>query len=316
MHRVGFAEAHLALCRVHVHVDERGIDVDEEHVRGMAIVVEDIGVRLADRVRHDLVAHEAPVHEEELRVARSACEARRRDQSAQARSRAFGAHFHRLGGEIVAEDARGALARSLGGQLRGAPPVVRKRECDARARQRDARIRLVAAREFRRLALQELAPRGRIEIEVLDLDRGAAGQGRGLDRGHRARFARDAPRVAVFGAPAHDGKTRHRTDRSERLAAEAERGGALEIFQRRDLAGGETRHRERQVVALDARAVIQHPHAAHAPFRELHRHRLRARVEAVLHQLLQRRRGTVDHLARGDLIHEQLGERPDESHMR
>ena len=69
-----------------------------------------------------------------------------------------------------------------------------------------------------------------------------------------------------------------------------------------------------KVVALDARAVVDHAHAAHAAFRELDRDRLRARVEAVLHQLLQRRRRAVHHLAGGDLVHQELGEISDETH--
>ncbi len=92
------------------------------------------------------------------------------------------------------------LARVLRRQVGAAPAVVRERERDRRARERDARERLVAAREFRGLALQELAARGRVEVEVLDFHRGA--------RGERGRLHAPRPRRPRTRCATHDGLPR------------------------------------------------------------------------------------------------------------
>ncbi len=71
---------------------------------------------------------------------------------------------------------------------------------------------------------------------------------------------------------------------------------------------------ERQVVALDALPVVDHAHAAHAAFGEVHRDRTGARVEAVFEELLERRRRTIDDFTGGDLIHQQVGQYLDRRH--
>ena len=231
------------------------------------------------------------------------------------RARALGMHLHRLGGEVLPDHVGGALARALREEVRDAPAVVREREGDGGAGQRDARIGLVAARELGRLALQELAPRGRVEVQVLDLDGGAARERRGLHRADRARFACDAPGVTIVRAPARDREPRDGADRGERFTAEPQCRRALEVFQRRDLAGGVARERERQIVALDARAVVHHLEAPHSALDEIDAHRLGAGIEAVLHQLLQSRGGPFHHLAGGDLVDQEFRQRTYEPHM-
>jgi hypothetical protein len=114
---------------------------------------------------------------------------------------------------------------------------------------------------------------------------------------------------------AHDPEAGDGTDRGERLAAETQRGGALQVRQRGDLAGREAGYREGQVVGFDAAAVVDHADAAGPAFGELDRDALRARVEAVLHQLLEGGRGAVDDLARRDLVDEELGKRSDAAHI-
>jgi hypothetical protein len=74
------------------------------------------------------------------------------------------------------------------------------------------------------------------------------------------------------------------------------------------------REGERQVFPRDAFAIVLHLDALRAAFIERDRDGARARVEAVLEQLLQHRGGPLDHFARGDLAHEQLGQDADGAH--
>src|SRR6185503_2631955 len=127
---------------------------------------------------------------------------------------------------------------------------------------------------------QEFPARGRIEVEVLDLDRRPRRKRRGLDGRHGARLARETPGMTLAAAARGDRKPRDGADRRERLAAKAERRRALEVLERGDLARGESRDRERKVVAIDSRAVVDDAKPPDAALDEVDGDRLRAGVEA------------------------------------
>ena len=62
------AETHLGLGRVHVDVYLRRVDLEEQHVGRVAVVMQHILVRLADRMGGELVAHGAAIDENVLGV--------------------------------------------------------------------------------------------------------------------------------------------------------------------------------------------------------------------------------------------------------
>src|SRR5437762_886006 len=90
-------------------------------------------------------------------------------------------------------------------------------------------------------------------------------------------------------------------DAPEELVAVAELGG----FAAQELAA---RRRKWQVVARAAGAVVLDLDALCAPLVERHGDAARVRVEAVLEQLLEHRRGPLDHLAGGDLADQEIGQ--------
>ena len=99
-----------------------------------------------------------------------------------------------------------------------------------------------------------------------------------------------------------DAQPRHRTDRWQRLAAKSKRCNRLEILERGDLAGGVALHGERQLVGLDADAIVAHPHQAEAALLDVDLDAPRAGIERVLDQLLDDGGRPLDDLAGGDLI--------------
>ncbi len=163
-----------------------------------------------------------------------------------------------------------------------------------------------------RFGAQELAPRRRVEVQLLR---------RRPSCRRRAPRARSAPTVPpstsmrhACGLPAArdaSAKPRHRGDRRQRLAAKAERRDRLEVVSGRDLRRRVARHRERQVLARDAAAVVGDADALDAAVLEVDVDLRGAGVERVLEQLLQRRRRPLDDFAGGDLVDEQVGQRPD-----
>jgi hypothetical protein len=71
---------------------------------------------------------------------------------------------------------------------------------------------------------------------------------------------------------------------------------------------------EQRVVAVHPGTVVRDPHEREAPFLHVDRDGAGARVERVLDELLHDRRGTLDDLARGDLVHEPGREDMDARH--
>jgi hypothetical protein len=69
-----------------------------------------------------------------------------------------------------------------------------------------------------------------------------------------------------------------------------------------------SRQRKHQLVAIDAVAVVTHAAQAHAALLDLDLDATRAGIDAVLDQLLQHGSGTLDDLARSDLMDELFGQ--------
>src|SRR5581483_12378843 len=98
--------------------------------------------------------------------------------------------------------------------------------------------------------LQELQPRRHVREEVANLHDRAWDERPGALLKHLAGANADAG----AGAAALD--VSEGRDAGEGLAAEPEGGDRVEVGQRGDLAGGVARERERQLVGVDAAAVV------------------------------------------------------------
>jgi hypothetical protein len=171
--------------------------------------------------------------------------------------------------ECIAEERLDARAPTTRLQAMQRAPVVRQRERDVAVRERDAPERLVAMPPFGRFRAQELAPRRRIEIKLLDGDRRAAGKRRGRDRADGSAFDLDAPRMRPVESTRGDGHARHGGDRRERLAAKPECADRLEVDDRPRSSTSRAGDGERQIVALDAAAVVRDADALDAAARDV-----------------------------------------------
>ena len=173
------AKADLDLGRVDVHVDALGSDVDEQQVGRLACAMQHVLVGGAHTVGDQLVADVAAVDVDVLvvgagtrRFGRSG--APRKPQNAEVeRDRTAGDE------EIGAEDVGDAPFGVAGPPLRRDAAVVPDLEADVGTGQRVAPHGLHAMGELGGLGLEELAPRGRVEEQLADLDAGADGARRG-----------------------------------------------------------------------------------------------------------------------------------------
>jgi hypothetical protein len=74
------------------------------------------------------------------------------------------------------------------------------------------------------------------------------------------------------------------------------------------------RQREKRVVGSHPAPVVRDLDPGDSPLLDVDRHPRRARVEGVLDELLHDRRGPLDDLAGGDLVHEDVGENANRRH--
>ena len=132
------AEAHLGLGRVHIHIDHAGVDIDEQHISRLALVVQHIGIGLANRVRQQFIAHKATVDEQVLAVAPGTRIARQRNPAADRKCRTALADFDTGIGEFLTEHRAHARERIAGRVQPQAASVVGEAERDLGHRDRDA----------------------------------------------------------------------------------------------------------------------------------------------------------------------------------
>ena len=256
VHGARVPEPHLGLRRMHVHVHLTRVDLQKQDEGGMAVVVQHVLVGLPDRVRRELVAHEAAVHEEILRIAAAARMRRQPDRAVQPQTRRGIVDRQRRRLEIAADERSHPLGERLGLQADAFPSVVLEREADVRARQGDALHDGVAMGELGRFRLEKAAPRRGVEVEIARLDAGAARERRRSGLRDVVAARRDRPRVLVAGAAARQAQVRHGGDAGERLAAKAEARHLLQVVEGCDLARGVRREREPELVAGNAAAIV------------------------------------------------------------
>ena len=106
-------------------------------------------------------------------------------------------------------------------------------------------------------------------------------------------------RARAFGGIAH---VRDRRDGGDRLAAEPEGADVFEVLRLGYLARGVGQKYALQIGIFDAAAVVEDGDVTLAPLFDAYFYFARARVEGVLHQLLDNGIGTVDDLARRDAV--------------
>jgi hypothetical protein len=98
---------------------------------------------------------------------------------------------------------------------------------------------------------------------------------------------------------------RYPADRRQRLATEAQRADAEQVVGVAELAGRVAGECQRQVVRLDAPAIIDDADQVGAAVLDLDVDPPRAGIDAILEQLLDDAGRPFDHLAGGDLADDQ-----------
>ena len=158
------------------------------------------------------------------------------------------------------------------------------------------------------IRLQKLQASRYVGEQVFDLERDAGQQGTRAVLNHIAGAHADArARAAALDI-------RNRCDAGQCFAAESQRGDPVEVGQVGDLARGVPHERHRQVLGRDAFAIVADSDRDLACPTHIDGYPPGVRVQRVLDQLLDDRRGPLDHLAGSDGVGDLRRQQMDRAH--
>jgi len=280
----------------------------------MALQMQHIAIGFAQRVLHDLVAHETAVHKEILRIAAGLAHGRRAGQPPQAQAAKAFIDGNRMLSEFIPEDRGSAFGQIAAQPARRGAAIVGQRELHAWVGQRHAPNHVIAMRIFGAFGFEEFAPRRGLEIQIVHFN-GCTGRKRrrnGIVQ--NPVIGLDPPSVRSGFEAAGERQTRNRGDAGQSFATKTERRHPAQIVKIADFAGGVPVQRQRQIVLFDAAAIVDHFDEFGAARREFDLNALTAGVQAVFQQLFQGRRRAFDHFAGGDLVHKMVGKKLDAWH--
>ena len=185
VHSPAVPKAHLDLGRVHIHIDQRGVDLHEQGVGGLFVAVQHVFVSAARPVHDHLVAHKTAIDIGELVVGARASgvgQTRAADHLERPsvvldrdglRHEFFAQHI----GQALFQACRAGVHAPLLDQL----ALVPDGKAHVGAGQGVAAHGLDAVRQLGAVAFQKLAARGGREKQLFHLHRGAHSAGGGAD---------------------------------------------------------------------------------------------------------------------------------------
>ena len=160
----------------------------------------------------------------------------------------------------------------------------------------------VYRRRFGAVLLHEFQPGGGVVKEVPDQNGGALRRSGGLHRAGDAPLQGQGGPHGVLPPPGEDFHPADGGDGGQGLAPEAQGADGGQIPGLTELAGGVAEEGGGQLLRRDAAAVVGDTDEGHAAVLDLHHQGGRARVNGVLHQLLDHAGGPLHHLAGGDQV--------------
>ena len=310
-HGLLVGEFHLGLLRMHVHVDARRVDRKVEEIGGRTILRDQFFVGFQNRLVEIGTVEITSVDEKILLRIALLGRSRTADVSFDAGDRRIGRNIQQVLLDVAADHIHDAARKRLRRQIIDGCVVVEEAETHLRVAERHT-LEFDPDLRGRSRALVQKTPAGRYVVEQIaheelrshGADRGfLRHESAAVDLRLRSQF------VALLARAQLD--LRHGGDRSQRLAAETERPQVVNILRRRDLARGMTVESHAGVDGRHAAAVVHDLNQLLASVAEIDLHGSGSGVDGILHHLLHHRRGTVDDLARRNLIGDDLGQQFD-----
>ena len=309
-HRI--AKPDLGLGGVDVDVDPAARELQIEDHHRVAAAGQQIPIRLLDRPTEHEIPHPPAVDEQVGGVvARRPVQVRRRGEAHQGQRPPLDADLHHLAG-VGAQGVHRAHGQAVGHRrVDHPPPAVVEGEADVGPGQGGADHGLDAVAQLGGDRPEE-RPTGREVVEqVAGSHHRARRAGRRLDVDQGPPLDPDLHRAVGIRRAGDDLEPADGGDRRQGLAAKAVAAQGLQIPHPADLRGGVALDAQQRVLPPHAHAVVGHLDQGGSAVPQGHIDARRPGIERVLHQLLDHRRGALDHLPRGDLVDDVLLEDPD-----
>ena len=207
----------------------------------------------------------------------------------------------------IAQQRHNALAELAGRQAKHLQVVLIQRKGNLRVGQRHVLKLVENVPHFHGVALEEVAPGGHVEKQVFDGDAGAVGAGRGLLAGNLGAFHQQQRAGVVLALLGANFDLRHGRDAGQRLAPEAQRADAKQVFGAADFAGGVALQAHAGIGGAHAGAVVDYLHQLLAGLFHNELHLGGAGIDGIFQQLLHHRGGALHHFAGRNLVGEVFG---------
>src|SRR5581483_6937472 len=204
-------------------------------------------------------------------------------------------------GDLAAEDLRKPVARfDPRGIIRHQLALIVEAKMNFGMRQGGVVHHVTNVAQLGRGRFQKFPPRGDVEEEIAHLYSCARRAASGDRSAGAAAVDGDAKTAVALAGARRYLDLRDRADARQRLAAKSQGRDLPEIGFVFYLARGVALDGERQIVARDAFAVVAHADQRDAGALNPDGYLFRARIECILHELLDDGRGPLDHLAGSD----------------
>ena len=259
---VFLSEPHLALGRMHVHVQLVPGHGEVQHGYGVASLGQEPVVGLGQGEGEEGALYPSAVYQQGDVAPVSTVQGRRAHEPLYpvAIPGVVPAGLQqRAGGLWAVHRDEGVAQAAVAGGVQGVPAVHQRPEAYFRVRQGVAGDQVADTGGLRGWGLEELAPRGEVLEEPLYRDGGARGATSGTSGHHHPTPQLYVPAGGKVMGPGDQGHPGHGGDTGQSLAPEAQGGDGVQVRGAGDLAGGVAPESYLHFARGDAAAVVGHP---------------------------------------------------------
>jgi hypothetical protein len=299
---------------MHVHVHHLGGQVEPQERDRLPAREQQAPIGLLHRVQDGPVAERTTGDEQVLQTRAGHVVLGTADEARDRQFPVVGLHLQQPTGHRGPVQTADPIPPRRGGrQVVDPAAIVHQREGHAGVRQRRSHEGFGCMGPLGLRRPEKRPPRRHVAEHLVHLDRGADRTAMGR-RGPDTAAVDLERRARPAGRARPDHEPGHLADAGQGLAAEPERPDPLQILGRAELARGMRRHRQRQILGLDAAAVVHDPHQRDPALLERHVDAAGPGVERVLQQLLDHARRPLHDLAGRDAVDHRWREFLDASH--
>ena len=309
-------ELDFRLRGMDIHVDVGRADIEIDEIGWLHALRHQPVVGIHHGAVEIGMPHETPVDEEIVIASFLARRLRLRHEASYAAESGIHLYGQQVLAHLLAEDVDNTLVKGARPQVEHLLLVAVEYEAYFRVDQYDALEGREDIIQLGGICLEELPAGGNIVKEVVDTEIAAYRTGHRLLTDHPRGMERQTGAYLVAGHARGEHHLRHGSDGGQRLAAEPHGVKGEEIVGLADFRCGMPFESQAGIGFRHAAAVVNDLQGGAACVDHQHTDILGTGIHGILHQLLNDRSGTLNHLASGNLVSNGIGEKLNDVHLR